>query len=88
MRRFPEHKRYYCAACGYTFSDTSTTVFHGSRLPLSKWFDAIVLRAKGSSAADIKDRLHVTYKAAWRIKHLLNGDPLVQKIRQGLLKER
>lgn len=87
MRTFPEHKRYYCSACGYTFSDTSMTVFHSSRLPLSKWFDAIVLRAKGASAMDIKNRLHVTYKTAWRIKHSLKEEPLVQKIRRRLLKE-
>lgn len=87
MRRFPERKRHYCSSCGYTFSDTSMTVFHGSRLPLSKWFDAIVLWTKGSSTMEIKNRLHVTYKAAWRMKHLLKEDLLVQKIRRRLLKE-
>jgi transposase-like protein len=87
MRTFHEHKRYYCANCRYTFSDTSMTVFHGSRLPLNKWFDAIILWTRGSSAMGIKRGLHITYKAAWRMKHLLNEDPLIKEIRQRLLKE-
>jgi len=87
IRVFPEHKRYYCSYCRYTFSDTSMTVFHGSRLSLHKWFDAIVLWTKGSSAMDIKNRLHVTYKTAWRIRHLLQEDTLAQEISQKLLKE-
>lgn len=87
MRTFSEHKRYYCSGCRYTFSDTSMTVFHGSRLSLSKWFDAIVLGARGSSAMGIKRELHITYKAAWRIKHLVDEDPLVHEIKQRLLKQ-
>lgn len=86
MRTFPEHKRYYCSGCRYAFSDTSMTIFHGSRLSLSKWFDAIILGARGSSAMGIKRELHITYKAAWRIKHLLDADPLAQEIKQRLLK--
>lgn len=86
IRTFPEHKRYYCYKCRYTFSDTSMTIFRGSRLSLNKWFDAIVLCTKGSSAMDIKNMLHVTYKTAWRIKHLLETDLLAQEIRQKLTK--
>ncbi|MBI5327119.1 MAG: transposase [Deltaproteobacteria bacterium] len=87
MRTFPEHKRYYCSGCRYTFSDTSMTLFHGSRLPLSKWFDAIILGANGSSAMGIKKELHITYKAAWRIKHLMGEDYLVHEIRRRLLRK-
>lgn len=86
MKTSPEHKRYYCSGCRYTFSDTSMTIFHGSRLSLIKWFDAIILGARDSSAMGIKKELHITYKAAWRIKHLLKEDSLVQEIRQKLLK--
>ncbi|MBI3753183.1 MAG: transposase [Deltaproteobacteria bacterium] len=85
IRTFPEHRRYCCSKCKYTFSDTSMTLFHGSRLPLSKWFDAIILGAKGSSAMGIKRELRITYKAAWRIKHLMREDSLAQEIKQRLL---
>ena len=88
IRTFPEHKRYYCGGCRYTFSDTSMKIFHGSRLALNKWFDAIILSMQGSSAMDIKNQLHVTYKTAWRMKHLLEEDSLVVRIRHRLLKER
>ncbi|MBI3397979.1 MAG: transposase [Deltaproteobacteria bacterium] len=87
IRVFPERKRYYCSHCRYTFSDTSMTVFHGSRLSLHKWFDAIILWTKGSSAMDIKNKLHVTYKTAWRIKYLLEKNPLAYQISQKLLRE-
>ena len=62
------------------------TVFHGSRLSLNKWFNAIILWTRGSSAMAIKNKLNVTYKTAWRIKHLLKGDSIVREIRQRLLK--
>jgi len=86
LRTFPEHKRYYCYSCRYTFSDTCMTVFHGSRLSLNKWFNAIILWTRGSSAMAIKNKLNVTYKTAWRIKHLLKGDSIVREIRQRLPK--
>lgn len=35
--------RYHCNSCNTAFSVTVRTIFHKSRLPISKWFEAISL---------------------------------------------
>ena len=37
-----EH-RHHCNVCNFNFSVTAKTVFHGTRLPLQKWFFAIAI---------------------------------------------
>ena len=64
--------RWQCLDCKYNFTVTSGTIFHGSHLPLTKWFLAIYLicsAKKGVSAKHIQLQLDVTYKTAWYMAH-------------------
>lgn len=58
--------------CMKQFSVTVNTIFHGTHLPLTKWFLAIYLLSettKGVSANWLKDAIGVTYKTAWYLGH-------------------
>lgn len=60
--------RYHCNACNRSFSVTVNTIFHDTKLPLQKWFLAIMLMLnakKGISAKQLERDLDVTYKTAW-----------------------
>ena len=39
----PKENRHHCNCCNLSFSVTVNTLFHRSRIPLQKWFLAIVL---------------------------------------------
>lgn len=59
-----------CGACRRQFTATVGTFFHGSHLPLRKWFLALhllYLREPGASAREVERWLGVTYKTAWTI---------------------
>src|SRR5256714_14617225 len=61
-----------CDACGYQGSVKVGTIFHGSHLPLTKWFLAVYLMCearKGVSALQLKRTLNVAYKTAWYLCH-------------------
>jgi transposase-like protein len=63
---------YECVDCKYQYSVTTGTVFHGSHLPLVKWFLAIYMicsAKKGVSAKQLQRELSVTYKTAWYMSH-------------------
>lgn len=52
----------------------SGTLFHGSKLPLTIWFQAIYLITQNKnclSALSLMRHLGVSYRAAWRLKHKL-----------------
>jgi transposase-like protein len=59
--------------CGQQFSVTSGTIFHDSRVPLSKWFMAISLvidAKKGLSAKQLQQHLGLgSYQTAWHMTH-------------------
>lgn len=75
-----------CYSCGYQFSVMSGTIFHDTKLPLRKWFMAVLLMVeakKGISANQMKRTLGVSYKTAWYLCHRiraamkeLNPEPL------------
>ena len=61
-----------CYSCGYQFSVMSGTIFHDSKLPLRKWFMAVLLMveaSEGISANQMKRMLGVSYKTAWYLCH-------------------
>ena len=61
-----------CDSCRYRFSVTAGTVFHGSHLPLWKWFIAVYLivgAEKGVSINQLKCTIGVTYKTAWYLRY-------------------
>ncbi len=67
-------KLYQCHKCHHQSSLTAGTIFHGTRLPLKKWFLAIYLltqRKKSISALELKRALGVSYNTAWLVKHKL-----------------
>jgi transposase-like protein len=75
-------------ACSYQYSVTVGSIFHGSHLPLIKWFLAIYMigsTKKGISAKQLQRELEVTYKTAWYMAHRIRlameqNDPLLEKI--------
>jgi transposase-like protein len=60
-------------SCKQQFSVTSGTIFHDSRIPLSKWFMAISLvmdAKKGLSAKQLQQHLGLgSYQTAWHMVH-------------------
>ena len=62
--------RWHCSACKASFKVTHGTVFHGTKIPLQKWFLAIslILNAKkGLSSYQIQRDLELNQKTAWYI---------------------
>lgn len=60
--------RYHCNACKTHFSVTVGTIFHDTRLELTKWFTLISLMVnskQGISAKELERDLGITYKTAW-----------------------
>ena len=74
-RFYVEDTRYWqCSACRTQTSLRAGTIFHGSKLPLRPWFQAMFLisQSKNSIAAlELRRQLGVSYPAAWRVKHKL-----------------
>jgi len=65
-----------CYSCGYQFSVMSGTIFHDTKLPLRKWFAAVLLMVearKGISANQMKRTLGVSYKTAWYLCHRIRA---------------
>lgn len=70
-----ENRRYWqCSHCRGQWTVRSGTLFHASKLPLTKWFQAIYLvtqNKNNTSALALKRYLGVAYCTAWRVKHKL-----------------
>jgi hypothetical protein len=63
-----------CSQCRTQTTVCSGTLFHASKLPLTKWFQAIYLVTQNKnniSALSLKRHLGVAYATAWRVKHKL-----------------
>ena len=75
---------YQClaAGCRQQFSVTSGTVFHDSRIPLTKWFmaTALVMDAKkGISAKQLQRHLGLkSYQTAWHMTHRIREAMIVE----------
>jgi len=67
-RRLRTRPVYQCRRCRRQTSVTAGTMFHGSRVPLRKWFWAILLVARHKtsiSALQLQKDLKVAYNTAW-----------------------
>ena len=56
-----------CKKCNHQTSVTSNTIFHGSRLPVSKWFKAInyvLLTNEKASPTELKKYIYTSYATA------------------------
>lgn len=61
-----------CGQCRQQFTVRMGTIFEESRLPMTKWLQAIFLMTaskKGVSAHQLHRTLEVTYKTAWFLAH-------------------
>ena len=71
--------RFHCSACKASFKVTQGTVFHGTKIPLQKWFLAIslVLNAKkGLSSYQLQRDLDLNQKTAWYIMIRIRAEML------------
>lgn len=67
-------KTFQCSACRHQTTLTSGTIFHASKLPLRKWFQALyfLTQSKNNVAAlELKRLIGVCYRTAWRLKQKL-----------------
>lgn len=76
-----------CSSCNSSFTVTVGTIFHSSKLPLSKWFLAIsvILSAKkGISSLQLSRTINVNRNTAWymqkRIRSAMKSDILLSGI--------
>lgn len=87
---------YKCSKCGKRFSDTSSTLFHGTKIPISYWLVALYLltMSKGISSDELSAYLGITQKTAWFLLHkcrdafspdgtVLEGDVAVDEVYLG-----
>lgn len=67
-------KTFQCMGCRSQTTLTSGTVFHATKLALTKWFQAmyVLTQSKNNvSALELKRLIGVCYRSAWRMKHKL-----------------
>jgi len=67
-----ELKIFQCRDCRTQTTLTEGTIFHSTKLPLTKWFQAIYVltQTKNNVASlELMRFLGVCYKTAWRVKH-------------------
>ncbi|TLM99131.1 IS1595 family transposase, partial [bacterium] len=67
-------KIFQCSDCRKQTTLTEGTIFHSTKLPLRKWFQAMYFLTQSKnnvSMLELRRMLGVTYKSAWRIKHKL-----------------
>jgi transposase-like protein len=65
-------KTFQCQSCRTQTTLTSGTIFHSTKLPLTKWFHAMyfLTQAKNNVAAlELMRLVGVCYRTAWRLKH-------------------
>lgn len=65
-------KTFQCCRCHHQTTLTSGTMFHCSKLPLTKWLLAMYLLTQSKnnvSALELMRILGVCYRTAWRLKH-------------------
>lgn len=73
--------RFHCKKCQRSFSVTTNTRLHNTRLPLKNWLYsfAIVSDAKkGISAKQLERNLGVSYETAWNIGHKIRELMIVE----------
>ncbi len=67
-------KIFQCCSCRKQTTLTEGTIFHSSKLPLTRWFQAMFLLTQNKnnvSILELRRLIGVSYPAAWRIKHKL-----------------
>ena len=65
---------HHCNGCNRTFTDTSGTIFHSTKIPLWKWLTAIyyfIDSPRGISSYTLSKYISVSQPTAWRMQMLL-----------------
>jgi transposase-like protein len=57
-------QRYWCYNHEGTFSDTTGTIFHGSKIPLNSWYYFIFYYLQNHSISQLSQVLGISYKTA------------------------
>jgi transposase-like protein len=68
--------KWHCYGCRYQFSVTAGTLFHGSHLPVWKWFVAVhlmLVSPNGVSANELRRTLGGSYKTSWFAAHRIRA---------------
>lgn len=67
----------FACGLGHQYAPLANTMFRKSSTPIDKWKMAFGMlnKDKNTSAKQIERTLRVTYKTAWRIKHLIIRNP-------------
>lgn len=77
------HGLYRCGHCKGQFTVRMGTIFEESKLPMTKWLQAIYLMCsskKGVSSLQLSRTLEITYKSAWFLTHRIR-----EAMREGTL---
>ena len=80
--------RLKCRNCNKSFSVTSGTIFHSSRIPLMKWFLAIVVISnakKGISSLQLARTINVNKNTSWYLQHRLRKAMKEDYLLKGLI---
>lgn len=67
-------KVFQCRVCRTQTTLTEATVFHSTKLPLTKWFQAMYFLSQTKnnvSVLELRRLVGLSYPAAWRMKHKL-----------------
>jgi transposase-like protein/ribosomal protein L37AE/L43A len=67
---------YGCSKCDHQISATANTIFHGSHIPLTKWFTAIFMAAhdkRGVSSVKLSRDISVSQPTAWLMLHKIRS---------------
>ena len=67
-------KVFQCSICRKQTTLTEDTVFHSTKLPLTKWFQAIYFMTQTKnniSSLEMKRMIGVSYRTAWLVKQKL-----------------
>jgi transposase-like protein len=70
VSRLKRELRYHCNACNISFSATVNTPFHNTRIPLQKWFRALILLFENNnrlSARRLAAEIKVNKNTAWQM---------------------
>lgn len=69
-----DKNHHHCNGCNRTFTDTSGTIFHSTKIPLWKWLTAIyyfIDSPRGISSYTLAKYISVSQPTAWRMQMLL-----------------
>lgn len=87
ITRFKREHRCHCNACNVSFSPTVNTPFHNTRIPLQKWFGALILLFENNSDVSVRrlaGAIKVNKNTAWQMLGRLKKSVRKKPFEQGL----